>query len=243
MLAQAGDDPESPIPVAIETSCVLMVAAVGETGRRVYAINPMAVARYSERHSVFRKKSDHLDAKTLANILRTDAHMHPSLPTDGRTGAARSRSSPARPKTRSGNAPRPPRNCGHYCEFRRRPGARGFRRRGTCHPRLRAQHLHRAPHGEEQSPRRGRLRLGLRRHPQTRAREDSLRPPTHHRRPPRRSPAQYQDVRRQPGSWASSGACSSRYHAANAGRSVVRCTTVSRYGAGTALMATAETCA
>jgi hypothetical protein len=40
----------------------------------------MAVARYRERHSVSRKKSDHLDAMTLANILRTDAHMHRALP-------------------------------------------------------------------------------------------------------------------------------------------------------------------
>ncbi len=42
----------------------------------------MAVARYRERHSVARKKSDHLDAMTLANILRTDAHMHRPLPAD-----------------------------------------------------------------------------------------------------------------------------------------------------------------
>jgi hypothetical protein len=40
----------------------------------------MAVARYRERHSVSRKKSDHVDAMTLANILRTDAHMHRPLP-------------------------------------------------------------------------------------------------------------------------------------------------------------------
>ena len=48
----------------------------------VYAINPMAVARYRERHSVSRKKSDHVDAMTLANILRTDAHAHRTLPAD-----------------------------------------------------------------------------------------------------------------------------------------------------------------
>ncbi len=48
----------------------------------MYAINPMAVARYRERHSVARKKSDHADAMTLANILRTDAHAHRALPAD-----------------------------------------------------------------------------------------------------------------------------------------------------------------
>jgi hypothetical protein len=82
MLAQAGDAAESMIPVAIETARGLMVAAIRETGRKIYAINPMAVARYRERHSVARKKSDHLDAMTLANILRTDAHMHRILPAD-----------------------------------------------------------------------------------------------------------------------------------------------------------------
>jgi hypothetical protein len=48
----------------------------------VYAINPKPVARYRERHSMTRKKSDHLDARTLANILRTDAKAHRPLPTD-----------------------------------------------------------------------------------------------------------------------------------------------------------------
>ncbi len=82
MLADAGDAEESPIPVAIETSRGLLVAALRASGRSVYPINPMAVARYRERHSVSRKKSDHLDAMTLANILRTDAHMHRPLPAD-----------------------------------------------------------------------------------------------------------------------------------------------------------------
>ncbi len=82
MLADAGDVEESPIPVAIETSRGLLVAALRASGRPVYPINPMAVARYRERHSVSRTKSDHVDAMTLANILRTDAHMHRPLPAD-----------------------------------------------------------------------------------------------------------------------------------------------------------------
>jgi Transposase len=80
MLVEAGDNAEDPIPVAIETPRGLLVAALRATGRPVYPINPMAVACYRERHSVSRKKSDHLDAMTLANILRTDAHMHRVLP-------------------------------------------------------------------------------------------------------------------------------------------------------------------
>lgn len=82
LLAEAGDTAQDPIPVAIETPRGLLVAALRETGRAIYAINPMAVARYRERHCVSRKKSDHVDAMTLANILRTDAHAHRMLPAD-----------------------------------------------------------------------------------------------------------------------------------------------------------------
>ena len=82
MLTDAGDTEAEPIPVAIETPRGLLVAALRRTGRRVYAINPMAVARYRERHSVARKKSDHVDAMTLAGILRTDAHAHRPMPAD-----------------------------------------------------------------------------------------------------------------------------------------------------------------
>lgn len=42
----------------------------------------MAVARYRDRHTVSRKKSDHQDAVVLANILRTDTEFHRPLPTD-----------------------------------------------------------------------------------------------------------------------------------------------------------------
>ncbi len=53
------------------------------TGSRpVFAINPMAAARYRDRHSVSRKKSDPGDALVLANILRTDMHAHRPLPND-----------------------------------------------------------------------------------------------------------------------------------------------------------------
>ena len=52
MLADAGDSEDAPIPVAIETSRGLLVAALRAAGRPVYPINPMAVARYRERRSV-----------------------------------------------------------------------------------------------------------------------------------------------------------------------------------------------
>lgn len=82
LLAAAGDDPTDPIPVAIETPRGLLVAALRATGRPVYPINPMAVARYRERRTVAQSKSDHVDAMTLANILRTDMHAHRPMPAD-----------------------------------------------------------------------------------------------------------------------------------------------------------------
>ncbi len=82
LLAGHGDSAEDPIPVAIETPRGLLTACLRATGRKVYPINPMAVARYRDRHSVAGRKSGHGDAVVLANILRTDAHAHRPLPAD-----------------------------------------------------------------------------------------------------------------------------------------------------------------
>ncbi|MER8091718.1 IS110 family transposase [Streptomyces sp. NPDC094048] len=82
LLAEYGDTAENPIPVAIETSRGLLVAVLRTGKRKVFAINPMAAARYRDRHSVSRKKSDPGDALVLANILRTDMHAHRPLPQD-----------------------------------------------------------------------------------------------------------------------------------------------------------------
>ncbi|WP_433505483.1 IS110 family transposase [Pseudonocardia halophobica] len=81
-LAAHGDSADAPIPVAIETTRGLLVSCLRATGRAVYAINPLAVARYRDRHSVARRKSDAGDALVLANILRTDLHAHRPLPDD-----------------------------------------------------------------------------------------------------------------------------------------------------------------
>lgn len=82
LLAEHGDTAEEPIPVAIETGRGLLVAILRAGGRKVFAINPMAAARYRDRHGVSRKKSDPGDALVLANILRTDMPMHRPLPAD-----------------------------------------------------------------------------------------------------------------------------------------------------------------
>jgi hypothetical protein len=81
LLAEYGDTAEDPIPVAIETSRGLLVSVLRTGKRKVFAINPLAAARYRDRHSVSRKKSDPGDALVLANILRTDMHAHRPCPT------------------------------------------------------------------------------------------------------------------------------------------------------------------
>jgi transposase len=88
LLAETGEGADDPIPVAIETSRGLLVACLRATGRKVYAINPMAVSRYRDRYSVSRKKSDAGDAFVLANILRTDLPAHRPLPTDSELAQA-----------------------------------------------------------------------------------------------------------------------------------------------------------
>ena len=68
--------------MAIETPRGLLVACLRATGRQVYPINPMSVARYRDRHTVAGKKSDHGNSVVLANVLRTDMHAHRPLPAD-----------------------------------------------------------------------------------------------------------------------------------------------------------------
>ncbi|WEB40584.1 IS110 family transposase [Streptomyces yunnanensis] len=82
LLAEYGDTEDDPIPVAIETSRGLLVTVLRQGKRQVFAINPMAAARYRDRHAVSRKKSDPGDALVLANILRTDMVVHRPLPND-----------------------------------------------------------------------------------------------------------------------------------------------------------------
>jgi len=82
LLTEHGDSADDPVPVAIETPRGLLTACLRATGRKVYPINPMAVARYRDRHSAAGRKSDHGDAVVLANILRTDRYVHRPLPAD-----------------------------------------------------------------------------------------------------------------------------------------------------------------
>ena len=88
LLASHGDTPDDPVPVAIETPRGLLVACLRATGRKVYPVNPMAVARYRDRHTVAGRKSDKGDAVVLANVLRTDLHAHRPLPGDSELAQA-----------------------------------------------------------------------------------------------------------------------------------------------------------
>ena len=62
--------------IGIETDRGLWVEALTAAGYQVFAINPLAVARYRDRHHVSGAKSDAGDAKLLADLVRTDRHNH-----------------------------------------------------------------------------------------------------------------------------------------------------------------------
>jgi transposase len=90
LLALIGEHAVDPagVAVAIETEKGLLVASLRAAGFTVFAINPRAVARYRERYGQAGGKSDPGDAVVLADILRTDRHLHRSLPADTELGAA-----------------------------------------------------------------------------------------------------------------------------------------------------------
>jgi hypothetical protein len=70
-----GDGPDE-VLIGIETGRGPWVTALVAAGYRVYAVNPMSVARYRERHSTSGAKSDSGDAWLLAGLVRTDAARH-----------------------------------------------------------------------------------------------------------------------------------------------------------------------
>lgn len=75
LIAAHADDPAQ-VAVGIETDRGLWVEALTGAGYQVYAVNPLAVARYRDRHAVSGAKSDAADAKLLADLVRTDRHNH-----------------------------------------------------------------------------------------------------------------------------------------------------------------------
>ena len=85
MVAEHASDPAE-VVVGIETDRGLWVGALIGAGYQVYAINPMAVSRYRDRHRVGGAKSDRGDAKVIG---RPGTHR-PSQPSSGGRGQPRS---------------------------------------------------------------------------------------------------------------------------------------------------------
>jgi transposase len=76
------------VKVGIETDRGPWVTALVVTGYEVFAINPMQVARYRERHSTSGAKSDSADAHVLAEIVRLDRAHHRPVAGDSEQGEA-----------------------------------------------------------------------------------------------------------------------------------------------------------
>src|SRR5262245_19398675 len=70
------------VVIGIETDRGLWVSALVTADYQVWAINPMAAARYRDRHHVSGAKSDAGDAKVLADLVRTDRHNHRQIAGD-----------------------------------------------------------------------------------------------------------------------------------------------------------------
>jgi transposase len=81
LLGTHAEEP-SQVVVGIETDRGLWVQALSAAGYQLYAVNPLAVARYRDRHQVSGAKSDAGDAKLLADLVRTDRHNHRPLAGD-----------------------------------------------------------------------------------------------------------------------------------------------------------------
>lgn len=114
VLAEYGDTPQDPVPVAIETSQGLRVAALRAGTRKIYAVNPLSAARYRDRHGVSKKKSDRgMPWCWRTSFALTPTHTVPSRQTPSRHG--RSPFWPALSRTRSGHASRPPTSCAPCC--------------------------------------------------------------------------------------------------------------------------------
>lgn len=76
------------VKVGIETDRGPWVAALVAAGYGVFAINPLSVARYRQRHSTSGAKSDAADAHVLAEIVRIDRAHHRPLAGDSQEAEA-----------------------------------------------------------------------------------------------------------------------------------------------------------
>jgi len=76
LVAQHAEEDDEAVVVGIEIDRGLLVGSLVGAGYEVYAVNPLSVARYRDRHGTSGAKSDPGDAKVLADLVRTDRHNH-----------------------------------------------------------------------------------------------------------------------------------------------------------------------
>jgi len=88
VLVAAYADEAGEVVVATETDRGLFVGSLVAAGYEVYAVNPMSVARYRERHCTSGAKSDPGDAAVLAELARTDRHLHRPIAGDSHLAEA-----------------------------------------------------------------------------------------------------------------------------------------------------------
>ena len=75
MMAAHAEEPSEAV-IGIEIDRGLLVGALVAAGHRVHAVNPLSVDRYRDRHRTSGAKSDPGDARVLADLVRTDRHLH-----------------------------------------------------------------------------------------------------------------------------------------------------------------------
>ena len=119
LIAGHASDPAE-VVVGIETDRGLLVGALVAAGYQVVAVNPLAASRYRERHTISGAKSDRGDARMLADLVRTDRHLHAKWPVT-RAWPWRSRCWPAGISSWSGPASDRPTCCAAPCGPSTRP--------------------------------------------------------------------------------------------------------------------------
>ena len=74
LLARADEESER-LRVAIEVNAGPVVETLMDRGVSVFSINPKQLDRFRDRFTVAGAKDDRLDARVLADSLRTDGHL------------------------------------------------------------------------------------------------------------------------------------------------------------------------
>jgi transposase len=87
-MVAAHAEEQSEVVVGIELDRGLLVGALVASGYAVHAINPLSVDRYRDRHRTSGAKSDPGDAKVLADLVRTDRHLHRQVAGDSELAEA-----------------------------------------------------------------------------------------------------------------------------------------------------------